>query len=128
MTDATPLYDRLGDATLRALVDRFYDLMDTLPEVQGIRAMHPPDLGASRDKLYWFLVGWTGGPPAYVSRFGHPRLRARHLPFPIGPAESAMWLLCMAGALEETVADPDDRAALLGAFRRIAHHMENHGG
>jgi hemoglobin len=128
MTDHPTLYDRLGERTIRELVDRFYDAMDRLPEVAPIRAMHPADLGSSRDKLFWFLVGWTGGPPEYVSRFGHPRLRARHLPFPIGPAESAMWLLCMAEALEAVIADPDDRAALLGAFRRIASHMENRDG
>jgi len=122
--DAT-LYAALGDATLRRLVDHFYDAMDSLPEVQPIRQMHPADLTPSRDKLYFFLVGWCGGPPLYTSRYGHPRLRARHLPFAIGPAESAQWLLCMRTALDEVVADEDLRATLWSAFRRIAGHMEN---
>ena len=72
-----------GEARVRALVDRFYDLMDLEPEFAGIRALHPPTLDGSRDKFFWFLCGWMGGPDHYISRFGHPRLRARHLPFAI---------------------------------------------
>jgi hemoglobin len=119
------LHEILGEEIIRRLVDRFYDIMDSLPEAQPIRAMHPSDLGSSRDKLFWFLVGWSGGPPLYVERFGHPRLRARHLPFRIGAPESAQWLLCMKLALDEVVVDEDVRAALFGAFRRIAGHMQN---
>ncbi len=69
-----------GQQTVRALVNRFYDLMDTVPEAAGIRALHPETLDESREKLFMFLSGWMGGPPLYVERFGHPRLRARHLP------------------------------------------------
>lgn len=76
-----------GEARLRAMVDRFYDLMDLEPEFAGIRARHPPTLDNSRDKTFWFLCGWMGGPDHYISRFRHPRLRARHLPFAIASAE-----------------------------------------
>ena len=89
-----------GEEKVRALVDRFYDLMATLPEAAGILALHPPDLTSSREKLFLFLVGWLGGPPLYVQRYGHPRLRARHLPFPIGESERDQWLLCMRQALD----------------------------
>ncbi|MGA7949976.1 MAG: group II truncated hemoglobin, partial [Thiobacillaceae bacterium] len=81
-----------GDAGVRRLVDRFYDLMDELPEAYAIRKLHPEDLSGSRDKLYWFLSGWLGGPQHYVERFGHPFLRARHLPFSIGATERDQWL------------------------------------
>src|SRR3954466_10153141 len=75
-------YDLLGgDAGIRALVDRFYDLMDSEPEAATIRKLHAASLKASREKLYMYLTGWTGGPHLYVARHGHPRLRARHLPF-----------------------------------------------
>ena len=70
-----------GEAGVRALVDRFYDLMDLEPAYAGIRALHPGTLDGSRDKLFWFLCGWLGGPDHYIERFGHPRLRARHLPY-----------------------------------------------
>jgi len=123
--DDSSLYEQLGPETIRVLVDRFYDQMDTLPEVEGIRRMHAPSLKVSRDKLYLFLTGWMGGPQLYVEKYGHPRLRARHLPFAIGPAESAQWLLCIKLALDEVVADEDLRVVLFSAFRRIAHHMEN---
>src|SRR5574338_273888 len=100
-------YERIGgEAAVRRLVDRFYDHMDALPEAAELRALHPPTLDGSRDKLAWYLTGWLGGPPVYVERFGHPRLRARHLPFPIDDAARDQWMLCMRQALDEHCADP----------------------
>src|SRR3569833_3432042 len=81
-------YDLVGgDAGVRALVDRFYDLMDSAPEAATIRKLHARELKASREKLYKFLTNWTGGPPIYVEQRGHPRLRMRHFPFSIGVKE-----------------------------------------
>ena len=77
-----------GVARVRELVARFYDLMDLEAEFAGIRALHPESLDGSRDKFFWFLCGWMGGPDHYISRFGHPRLRARHMPFPIASSET----------------------------------------
>jgi len=119
------LYDILGRERIHALVTRFYDFMDTLPEAAAIRAMHPPDLASSREKLELFLVGWSGGPPLYVERFGHPRLRARHLPFPIGNDEAWQWMHCMRKALAEVIPEPHQRSLLESAFGRIAMHMRN---
>lgn len=122
----TSLYDAMGGETgIRALVDRFYDLMDTLPEAARIRAMHPPDLAASREKLALFLMMWSGGPRTYYELRGHPRLRARHLPFPIDAGDRDAWLLCMDRALEESGIEPRIRAALSESFARIAEHMRN---
>lgn len=119
-------YDRVGGAdAVRALVDRFYDLMDSDPACAGIRGLHAKSLGSSRDKLYMFLCGWLGGPPLYVERFGHPRLRARHLPFPIGVAERDQWLSCMARALDEAGLDDELRRQLARAFAQTADHMRN---
>ncbi len=122
------LYDALGgEATVRKLVDRFYDLMDTLPEASGIRALHPASLDESRNKLFWFLSGWMGGPQLYTERFGHPRLRARHLPFPIGESERDQWLLCMNRALDEVVGDPLMRQQIKRSFAQLADFMRNQG-
>ncbi len=122
---ATP-YERIGgEAGVRALVRRFYQLMDELPEAYGIRRLHPPDLAGSEEKLFLFLSGWLGGPPLFASRYGHPRLRARHLPFAIGRAERDQWLMCMNQALEEQVADPALRAPLYKAIADLADHMRN---
>ncbi len=125
---STP-YERLGgDAGVRALVDRFYDLMDLEPAYAGIRALHPATLEGSRDKLYWFLSGWLGGPDLYQSRFGHPRLRARHLPYAIGIAERDQWLACMALALQELAVEPALAERLAQAFFGTADWMRNKGG
>jgi hemoglobin len=114
-----------GEAGLRRLVDRFYDVMDSEPAARGIRAMHPPSLDTSREKLRLFLTGWLGGPPVYVERFGPPMLRARHLPFPIGEAERDAWLLCMNRALEEQEMPTELRNFLRDRFAAMADHMRN---
>jgi hemoglobin len=119
-------FDMLGGApAVRALVDRFYDLMDTLPEAYGIRKLHPPDLTGSRDKLYKFLSGWLGGPPLYVQEHGHPMLRRRHLPFPIGQAEREQWMMCMRQALEDAGIEAGLKAHLEHALGQVADHMRN---
>lgn len=114
-----------GEPGIRSIVDRFYDVMDEEPWAAGIRDLHPPDLASSRDKLHYFLVGWTGGPPLYVERFGHPRLRARHLPFAIGEAEADAWVSCMDVALDEHEMPDELRAFLKARFRSVATHMRN---
>lgn len=120
------LYDDIGGAgPLKELVDRFYDLMDSLPEAAGIRALHPGDLASSRDKLFLFLTGWSGGPQLYVEKHGHPRLRARHMPFPIGNAERDQWLACMRQALLDLEWRPEVRAELMVALEQVADFMRN---
>lgn len=122
------LFEQLGgEPGIRALVDAFYDEMDQNPAAAPLRAMHP-DLPSARDKLFWFLVGWTGGPALYVERFGHPRLRARHMPFAIGNAERDQWRMCMDVALAATVPDFEVRGLLAGNFDRLADHMRNREG
>ena len=123
---APSVFDALGgEAGVRALVDRFYDLMELEPAYAGLRSLHPATLDGSRDKLHWFLCGWLGGPQHYVERFGHPRLRARHLPYAIGSAERDQWLACMNQAMAETVDDAELRAELEPAFFRIADAMRS---
>jgi hemoglobin len=126
--DDTPYRLLGGDAGLRRLVDRFYDLMDEVPEYHGIRKLHPQDLSGSREKLQLFLSGWLGGPPLYVEKYGHPMLRARHLPFAIGVAERDAWLACMLQAMEDTAVAEPLREALLKAFFGTADWMRNREG
>ncbi len=114
-----------GELAVRRLVQRFYELMDTLPEAYGIRKLHAADLSGAEQKLFMFLCGWLGGPQLYVAKFGHPRLRARHLPFPIGDDEAAQWMLCMRQAMAEVIADEDLRVSLDRAFDDLARHMRN---
>jgi len=121
----TPYAQVGGDAGVRRLIDRFYDLMDAVPEYHGIRKLHPQDLTGSREKLYLFLSGWLGGPQLYVEKYGHPMLRARHLPFSIGIAERDAWLACMLQAMEDIGLNETLRKALLQAFFGTADWMRN---
>ena len=116
-----------GEANVRALVDRFYDLMDLERGFTQLRAVHGTDLQGSRDKLYWFLTGWLGGPQLYTDRFGHPMLRARHLPFAIGITERDQWLACMNQAMVETGVDEALRTRLNTSFFQTADWMRNRG-
>lgn len=125
MTTLTP-YDAIGgEQAIRTLVDRFYCYMDTLPEAQGIRAMHQPNLAGAKSKLFKYLSGWLGGPNLYIEEFGHPMLRARHLPFAIGEAERDQWMTCMNKALAEIDMDPRLLANLHSALQQLATHMIN---
>lgn len=120
------LFETLGgEQGLRQLVDAFYDRMDSAADYNLLRSLHPSHLDGSRDKLFWFLCGWSGGPQHFQQRFGHPRLRARHLPFAIGTVERDQWLACMADALRQcSVSDPA-RAALWPALSGLADWMRN---
>ena len=123
---STTPYEGLGGAdAVRRLVDRFYDLMDELPETHGLRQLHPTDLTGSRQSLFEFLSGWFGGPPLYIEKKGHPRLRMRHMLFAIGPAERDQWMLCMRTALDEQVGDEALHQGVLNAFVQMADHMVN---
>jgi hemoglobin len=124
-TPPTP-YERIGGAVaVRKLVTRFYDLMSELPEARTVLKMHPENLASSREKLYMFLSGWLGGPQLYMERYGHPRLRARHLPFQIDTPAAQAWMRCMRQALDEQCEDALLKEQLRGAFQKLADHMRN---
>jgi hemoglobin len=114
-----------GDARVRELVDRFYDLMDLEPAYRELRAVHGNALESAREKLYLFLSGWLGGPSLYTDRYGHPMLRARHLPFAIGAVERDQWMACMLQAMEETEVPQGLRDQLRAAFFKTADWMRN---
>ena len=123
----TPFAWMGGETQVRALVDRFYDLMDLEPGYQALRDAHGSTLQDARDKLFWFLCGWLGGPEHYTERFGHPRLRMRHMPFSIGALERDQWLACMDQAMQETQVDSVLRERLNESFFKTADWMRNRG-
>ncbi|HEX5127694.1 MAG TPA: group II truncated hemoglobin [Rhodocyclaceae bacterium] len=125
MQITTPFDVLGGEPAVHALVTRFYDLMDALPEAYVIRKLHPESMAGSRQKLFEFLCGWLGGPQLYIEKYGHPRLRARHLPFLIGVAERDAWLMCMFQAAEEQFPDVAAREKFLEAIAALADHMRN---
>jgi hemoglobin len=123
--ERTPYVIIGGEEKVRALVNRFYDLMDESPDFFGIRKLHPPTLDGSREKLFMFLSGWLGGPPIYVEAYGHPRLRARHMPFAIGAAERDQWMACMSEAMADVGVEVPLRERLIASFANTADWMRN---
>jgi hemoglobin len=122
-------YQRIGGADkIHALVDRFYHLMDELPESYGIRKMHAETLSGANDKLFKFLSGWLGGPQLFIQEFGEPFLRRRHFPFAIGNSERDQWMMCMNQALSDVVEDEALRVELSLALSKVADHMRNREG
>ena len=121
-----------GEEKVRALVDRFYDLMDLEPAYELLRAVHGNTLENARQRLFWFLCGWLGGPQHYTDRFGNPMLRARHLPqsiggHSIGIKERDQWLACMDQAMGEIGVDEVLRERLRDSFFKTADWMRNKG-
>lgn len=114
-----------GQEQVQKLVDRFYDLMDLEPAYTVLRASHGTDLDNARRRLFMFLCGWLGGPPLYEQEFGHPRLRARHMPFSIGIEERDQWLACMAQAMQEIELDSELQKRLATSFFQTADWMRN---
>lgn len=127
-SEVTPFDMIGGEARVHALVERFYDLMDLEPKYAALRAVHGSDLATARQHLFWFLCGWLGGPQHYTDRFGHPRLRARHMPFPIGILERDQWLACMDQAMGETGVPQALRERLKESFFQTADWMRNTHG
>ena len=127
--ETTTTYEKIGgDPVVAKLCARFYELMDTVPQFAELRAMHPADLKNSSEKLYMFLSGWMGGPDLFVEKFGHPRLRGRHMPFSIGLQERDQWVACMVLAMEDVGIDEAGRAKLLENFFHTADFMRNKEG
>lgn len=124
--DTITLYEAIGgEKTVHALTRRFYELMDTLPEASNCRAIHPSDLSHSESKFRDYLLGYLGGPPVYVEKYGHPMLRRRHFVAPIGAVERDEWLLCFRRAMDETIENPKLRDIIWAPVERLAHHMQN---
>ena len=114
-----------GMETLRNLVETFYDIMDSDPKAQPIRAMHPADLTSAREKLFMFLAGWTGGPQLYIERYGHPMLRKRHLPFAVDESARDQWMYCMIKAMHQLKMDEALMTKLAGQLYGVADFMRN---
>lgn len=114
-----------GEARVQELVTRFYDLMDLDPAYAELRAVHGTSLDDARQKLFWFLCGWLGGPQHYAERFGHPRLRQRHMPFKVDLVGRDQWLACMAQAMGEVGVPVALQTKLKTSFFQTADWMRN---
>ena len=111
------MYQSFGGATgIRTLTDRFYDLMELEPQYQALRQMHGEDMTLIREKLYEFFSGWLGGPQLFVEKYGHPQLRARHMPFAVNVQVRNEWIACFAQAMSELDIDKALAEPVLSKF------------
>lgn len=123
--EQTPYQLMGGEAKVRQLADRFYDVMETAPEAKELYAIHPQPLHGTRQKFFEFLSGWLGGPPLFEQKYGHPRLRARHLPFTVNQQLRDQWMFCMNKALDEVVEHELLREGIRQSLGQLASHMIN---
>ena len=122
----TSLYDAVGgEPVFRQLVADFYAGVAQDPV---LRPLYPDDLGPAEERLRMFLVQYWGGPTTYSEQRGHPRLRMRHAPFPVGTAQIAAWLHHMRAAIDEVAPAPREAAELWAYVERAAHFMRNVDG
>lgn len=123
------LYFRLGGAVvLRQFVNHLYDFMASSSQVEHVRKMHSKSLAFASDRLFMFLSGMFGGPSLYEKKFGHPRLRRKHLPFSIGDKERDQWLTCAQYAANQLHVEPDVRKELMVELTAMANHLRNQNG
>jgi hemoglobin len=125
-TRPTTPFERIGGiSVLRAIVDRFYDLMDEDPAFAELRAMHAPDLAPMRESLTGFLTGWSGGPRDWFA--GGKCVMGAHRPLAISAAAAQQWMAAMRRAIDESLggADPELAAAMIDVLRQMAAGMVN---
>lgn len=120
-------YDAVGgEPTFRKLVARFYEGVAGDPE---LRRLYPEeDLTDAEERLRLFLIQYWGGPSTYGEQRGHPRLRMRHVPFEIGPAERDAWLRHMSDAVASLDLPPELERPLWQYLWGAAHAMQNRPG
>lgn len=121
---ADTLYARVGgDTFFERLVAAFYA---RVAEDEVLRPLYPEqDLSGAEERLRLFLIQYWGGPSTYSQRRGHPRLRMRHAPFPVGSAQIRAWLIAMRDALAEVDPPQAEAAELWAYFERAANFMRN---
>jgi hemoglobin len=129
-SDKSTLYELLGGdesgiENIRLLVETFYDMMDSSEKATELRAIHAPDLTEAREKLFMFLTGWTGGPQLYIEQYGHPWLRARHMPFSIGETERDQWMFCMISAMHKIGIEEPILTKMATQLYGVADFMRN---
>lgn len=114
-----------GEQGARALANRFYDIMASDPYAKPLYDMHPQPLDRIRQVFFEFLSGWLGGPDLFAEKYGHPRLRQRHIPFAIDTALKEQWMYCMNKSLDIEIDNPLLREGLRNSLDQLASHMIN---
>jgi hemoglobin len=123
MSSGHTLYEAIGGGpAVRAIVESFYPKVKAHPLLSPL---FPEDIIPVMEKQYLFLSQFFGGPSLYSDQYGHPMMRARHLPFPITKERADAWLDCMRRALAETALSAELQSLLLERLTGSAYHFIN---
>lgn len=123
MSEYQTIYEAIGGGSaIRQIVESFYPKVMAHPMLAPI---FPEDIRPVVEKQYLFLTQFFGGPSLYSDEYGHPMMRARHMPFPITPARAEAWLECMEKALAETDIEPEVQELMLKRLSGPAFHFVN---
>lgn len=123
MSQTENIYEMIGgQKTIAKLVHAFYNRVKHDPDLAPI---FPEDLTVTKQKQTLFLTQFFGGPQLYSDQYGHPRLRARHMPFPVTPTRARAWLKCMSEAMDEIGLDGVMRQYMFERLTYTAQHMVN---
>lgn len=123
MENELSIYDRLGADNLKTLIDNFYDLVFEDERLKELFSKTPKEI--IKHKQVSFLTQFLGGPQVYSLQYGHPRMRARHIPHAITPNGAIAWLKCMGKAIEKLDIDDNFKKEIYGCFPQAAFHMVN---
>ncbi|MGB0933127.1 MAG: globin [Lishizhenia sp.] len=116
------LYEILGEQTIKELVNRFYE---RVLKDEKIKHLFTNDIEVIKDKQFRFLCQFLGGPQYYIEKYGHPKMRMRHLPHAISEEGKEAWLGCMKKAIDSLNLGDNLSRALYDCFPKIAQHMVN---
>ncbi len=115
-------FERIGQDNLKQLIAFFYE---EVKENEILRPMYHGDMEAAERRLFLFMVQYLGGPATYSERRGHPRLRMRHMVFPIDEKAKEEWLNCMHKAMDKIEIDPESKQYLWNYFVQTANFLKN---
>lgn len=126
LSDSLTPYKLIGEERgTRALSNAFYDEMETNIHLKELLDIHQLPLDNIREKFFEYLSGWLGGPPLFEEKYGHPRLRQRHMHVKVTQKQAQLWMLCMTNALDNAIENEDLKNHLKQQFSQLAVHMIN---
>ncbi len=124
MSELKTLYDQLGDERLQQLVNSFYAKVFANAVIGPL--FNQTNAETIKDKQFRFLTQFLGGPPRYIEKYGHPRMRMRHAPHKIDANAAKEWLKLMKASIDELDLSPKLKTVLYNCFPKVAQHMINH--
>lgn len=115
-------YEKIGDSKIKKLIHDFYQ---EIRNDELLKPMYKEDYKGAEERLYLFMIQYLGGPETYNQQRGHPKLRMRHVVFPITEDAKQHWLNNMSIALDKSEIESTDKAFLWNYFQQTAEFLKN---